>query len=191
MALSATEIAEIYRENGDAIFGYLLRQTADKQLSLDLIGETFAVAIEKRDTFRGGDRAQVVAWLYSIAKRLLVDYYRRGASERRAMKRLGLDRLEHSDQPGDQLEVSESRLTAREEFEALTASLSPDDRLVIQLRLVEKKSYADIADLLEIGEDAVRARVSRAMNRARRIVTIHRDAARSDAVRQDGGVSKG
>jgi RNA polymerase sigma-70 factor (ECF subfamily) len=71
---------------------FLARRTADPEVALDLWGETFAQAVAGRRRYRGTTDEEAAGWLYAIARKQLAGYYRRGVTEGRAMKRLGLER---------------------------------------------------------------------------------------------------
>ena len=56
MALSADEVAELYDRHAEAILAFLVRRTWDPEVAVDILAETFAVALEGRHRFRGRDR---------------------------------------------------------------------------------------------------------------------------------------
>ena len=55
MALSADEVAELYDRHAEAILAFLVRRTWDPEVAVDILAETFAVALEGRHRFRGRD----------------------------------------------------------------------------------------------------------------------------------------
>jgi RNA polymerase sigma-70 factor (ECF subfamily) len=65
----------------------------DPTTAWDLLGETFACALERRHQFRGSTDAEAEGWLFSVARSQLSHYYRRGRVEQQAYRRLGLQEI--------------------------------------------------------------------------------------------------
>jgi RNA polymerase sigma-70 factor (ECF subfamily) len=163
MADQRLDIGELYARHCHELLAFFVRRTSDTEVALDLWGETFAQALASRGKYRGSTDEQASAWLYGIAKRLLARYYRRGSAERRAMRRLGIERPTIN--PDTEAEIlSRARLDdLRLVIAAGVALLPAEAREAITLRIVEELSYADLADRLAISEAAARMRVSRGM----------------------------
>src|SRR5262249_51402883 len=87
--LDADRFAALYDEEVDDVTIFIARRTLDAQLALDLTAETFAQAFRGRKSFRGTTDAELRAWLFTIARRQVSRYHRRGAVERRALEALG------------------------------------------------------------------------------------------------------
>jgi DNA-directed RNA polymerase specialized sigma24 family protein len=81
MPLAADDFAELYDRHARTLVLYFQRRTYDPETAVDLMAETFAAAFRDRRAFRGGDAA-AVGWLFGIARHLLAEYYRRGATRR-------------------------------------------------------------------------------------------------------------
>jgi RNA polymerase sigma-70 factor (ECF subfamily) len=157
------DISALYTEHGEALLVFLTRRTADPELGLDLWAETFAQAVTSQRRFRGRSRAEAAAWLYAIARRQLWQYYRRGSAERRAMKRLSLERPPADHLVEEALAQRAGLRGVRTELAAALSTLSEDTRMALALRVVEEMSFADVAKQLEISEPTARARVSRGL----------------------------
>src|ERR1044072_6473857 len=80
---------DFYRAYVDRIVVYFARRTLDAETALDLTGETFAVALERRAQFRGTTPQEEQGWLFSIARSPIVAFWKRGDVERAALARLG------------------------------------------------------------------------------------------------------
>jgi len=154
---------DFYDAHFEDLLGYLTRRTCDAETGLDLTAETFAQAYLSRRRFRGLTEGEAAAWLYRIAKRQLARYFKRGAAEQRALRRLGLERPEldpESERQIEQLaELDDVRATLSVELDGL----SPAHREALQLRVVDELPYREVARRLQISEPAARARVSRAL----------------------------
>src|SRR5689334_7733491 len=87
---------EFYVRHVDGLLGFFARRTRDAELAADLTAETFAAALAGRRRYRPQAGA-AGSWLYGIAMKKLADAQRRGYAERRARRRLGMERIELSD----------------------------------------------------------------------------------------------
>jgi RNA polymerase sigma-70 factor, ECF subfamily len=85
--------ALFYRAHVDELLGFFCRRTGDAELAADLTAETFAAALAGRRRFRS-EAGSATAWLYGIASKQLASAQRRAAAERRARRRLGMERIE-------------------------------------------------------------------------------------------------
>lgn len=142
---------------------FLARRTLDPAIAADLTAETFALAFGAWSRLRGRSENEVRAWLYTVARRQVSRYLRRGRVERRAVQRLGIQLPALND---DDITAIERRAGLSELRTALgveLARLSHEQREALQLRVVEERSYAEIASELGISEQVVRARVSRGL----------------------------
>ncbi len=150
--------AAFYRRQAPVLLGWLIRQTRDPELAADLLGETFADALDgchRYDPRRG----PAAAWLFGIAKRHLARSRRRGAVEDRARRRLGIPPLELTDAGLERL----VRLAESEEVRAALATLPEDMRVAVEARVVAERPYEQIAATLKTSESVVRKRVSRGL----------------------------
>jgi len=155
--------ASFYRSHAEPLLAYLARRVYDSEVALDLAAESFAQAFTGRSRFRGSTDAEAAAWLYGIARRQLALYFRRGAVERRALRRLGievprLDEDEHA-RLAELAALDDVRAALRVEIERLT----PAQRDALRLRVIEELPYRDVASRLCISEGAARVRVARGL----------------------------
>lgn len=161
--LDPDAIDALYRVESRAMLGFFARRTYDAQLAVDLVGETFARALDDRDRFRGGSRGEAAGWVWGIARNVLADALRRGGAELRTMRRLGVEPVALTDD--ERLRVEE--LAGLEELRALVrealAGLRADQREAVWLRVVDELPYADVARRLGVSEQTARARVSRGL----------------------------
>lgn len=163
MQLSADDIAALYRRHARVMLSFFARRTYDPETAVDLVAETFADAVADRRQFRGQTPEQAAAWLFGIARHQLAAWYRRGDVERKAMDRLAIERRELTESEYDRIvelsELDERRVHIQEQLGRLPATI----RRPIVMRVVEERSYAQVADALAISEEAARARVSRGL----------------------------
>ena len=156
--------AEFYRRHAQNLLTFFVRRTLDAEVAAELTAETFAEAFASRSRFR--DRGQGgVGWLYAIGKHQLARFYRQGAVDRRARARLGLPSREISPEDHERIEDLIDLREVRSAISEAFASLSSEQREAMTLRVVEGRSYDDVARRLDCTEQAARARVSRGLHR--------------------------
>jgi RNA polymerase sigma factor (sigma-70 family) len=170
-----------YRQEAEAVLLFLTRRTLDGEVALDLTAETFAQAWRGWSRVREDSREEMRAWLFTIARRQLAHYLRRGHAQRTAVRRLGIRTPSaHEDDLTaieDAAGLGDVRLGLKVELERL----SDQQREALQLRVVEEMPYEEVARRLGVSEQAARARVSRGLR------TLQRSLAAATVAR--GGVS--
>jgi RNA polymerase sigma-70 factor (ECF subfamily) len=147
-----------YLTHVETLLGFFARRTGDPELAADLTAETFAAALAGRRRFRP-EAGAASAWLYGIAMHKLTDAQRRGAAERRARRRLGMERLALDDEDYARIES----LAEAEGATALLEGLAPEQRDAVRAHVLEGRDYREIAASLHTSETVVRKRVSRGL----------------------------
>jgi RNA polymerase sigma factor (sigma-70 family) len=146
-----------YRRHAERMLGYFMRRTHDAELAADLTAETFAAALAGRRRYRP-EAGAAAAWLFGIATRKLIDAQRRGHAEFRARRRLGMERIELTDD-----DIARIEELAGDEVGTLVDVLAPEQRVAIEAYVVDEQPYAEIARDLSVSEAVVRKRVSRGL----------------------------
>lgn len=153
----------LYERDAEAVLVFFARRTFDVEVALDLTAETFAQAWRGWSRVRLDSGEEVRGWVFTIARRQLGRYLRRGEVERRALNRMAVavPRLHEDDlaviERAAELPALRSALGG--ELEKLTG----DQRRALQLRVVDELPYREVARLLGVNEATARARVSRGL----------------------------
>lgn len=159
----AEGFALLYERRYPLIRGYLRRRVGPHpDLVLDLVAETFALALERREQF-DPQRGTAVGWLLGIARHQLLEAVRRGRVADASRRRLGMERIVVAD---EQLETIERESTS--ELERSLMGLAQEQREAVERRVLEEESYAAIAARVGCSEQVVRKRVSRGLAALRR-----------------------
>ncbi|MGO9489861.1 MAG: RNA polymerase sigma factor [Solirubrobacteraceae bacterium] len=157
-----------YRQEAEAVLLFLTRRTLDGEVALELTAETFAQAWRGWPRVREDSPEEMRAWLFTIARRQLGHYLRRGHAQRTALRRLGIRTPSmHEDDLGaieEAAGLDDVRLGLKVELERL----SGEQREALQLRVVEEMPYEEVARRLGVSEQAARARVSRGLRTLQR-----------------------
>ena len=144
-------LAVVYRIYSREIYLYLYGLSHNRQLSEDLMQETFAKALITVVTADTGIRA----WLYKVARNLYFNTYRK---DKRLI--IGLENAENKAEIREEIEESPlSKLLTTEREEALYKALNKLEgkkREVLLLQYFSGLSGKDIAKLLDITTENVR-----------------------------------
>lgn len=124
----------------------------------EIVQDTFVRAFGSLDSFRGDSSMR--SWLFTIARRLVLDQRRAGRRERNHVTiEDAQDQLVSADDVLDGVVADESERRVRE----AVARLSPLQREVFTLRVVEGLSYKEIAVVASTSEGAARVHYHNAM----------------------------
>lgn len=153
----------LYERDAEAVLVFLTRRTLDVEVSLDLTAETFAQAWGGWSRVRVDSPEEVRAWLFTIARRQLGRYLRRGHVERRALRRMGVTLPTLHEDDFAEIERAAGLAALRSALGAELQKLSAGQRDALQLRIVDELPYEEVARRLAITEPTARARVSRGL----------------------------
>jgi RNA polymerase sigma-70 factor (ECF subfamily) len=148
----------LYDRTLPGLLGYFVRRTLDAQVAADLAAETLAEAYASRGRFRDRGNGSATAWLFTIARRKLSHYLRRMRVEDAARRRLGLERLELGAEDIERIEALIDFERIGREVSAAFGELRADQREALRLRVVEGRSYQEMATELGCSEATARAR---------------------------------
>jgi RNA polymerase sigma-70 factor (ECF subfamily) len=154
----SASFALFYRRNVDTMLGFFVRRTRDAELAADLTAETFAAALAARSQYRP-EAGAAASWLFAIAMHKLVDAQRRGHAERRAQRRLGMERIVLDDEDIARINaLGDNPSVAR-----WLDGLGHDQREAVRAHVIHERSYAEIAAREDVSQAVVRKRVSRGL----------------------------
>jgi RNA polymerase sigma-70 factor (ECF subfamily) len=151
--------AELYENNFERVYAYVVRRVGDRAETEDLTSEVFHHALSnlKRFEWRG---IPFAAWLYRIAANLISDRWQRKSREDVAD---GPEQIESAVAKGAEFEEVERRAT----LFRLVDTLPEEQRRVVVLRFVEQKSIKEVAREIRKTEGAVKQLQFRALTSLR------------------------
>ncbi len=172
--LSDSELLERSAEDPDAfgafydrfeeeVLAFFLRATRRADLAADLTGEVFAAALSSAGLFRA-ELGSARGWLFGIARHELADMWQRGRVEDRARRRLGLEPMTLSDEALERIDElgAHGGGTLR-----LLEDLPEDQRIAVKGRVLNERSYDELAQSLSCSQSVARQRVSRGLRSLR------------------------
>ncbi|MDQ3570404.1 MAG: sigma-70 family RNA polymerase sigma factor [Actinomycetota bacterium] len=169
-------LTRLYEALAPALAGYLRAQGV-RDFD-DVTNEVFVVVLSRVQSFTGTE-AQLRSWVFTIAYRRMVDI-RRTTERRPEMDPLDTGVL--NGDKGSRISVSAEDAALQHMGEAriqrLLASLSPEQRDVVALRILSDLSVEDVAAVVGKQPGAVKALQRRALAALRR--TLSREAERAE-----------
>jgi len=157
----------IYDRAVPQVYGYLWARTSSETLAEDLTAETFLAAVSavERDKVPN----LTVAWLVTVARNKLVDHWRRGAREERALRLVDDDDDSSGEDVAADLELKFERARAHRVLE----SLGDHHRGALTLRYLDGLSVPEVASLLGRTVHATEALLVRARSAFRATYAEH------------------
>jgi RNA polymerase sigma factor (sigma-70 family) len=153
----------IYDRYLPLVLRWSLRETGNREIAADLAAETFAAALIASPRYRPG-KGSVGVWLLGIARNKLRESRRRRRIEDSARRRVGLDPTAFGESDFERVEELTSLDASVIE---LLETLPPALREAVSQRVIEERSYEEIAEQLRCSESVVRQRVSRGLRTLR------------------------
>jgi RNA polymerase sigma-70 factor (ECF subfamily) len=150
--------AELYENNFERVYAYVVRRVGNRAETEDLTSEVFhhALANLKRFEWRG---IPFAAWLFRIAANLISDRWQRAGREQGEKTSSEVESLPAT----ADIEEIERRAT----LFRLVDTLPVEQRRVVVLRFVEQKSIKEVAGEIRKTEGAVKQLQFRALSTLR------------------------
>jgi RNA polymerase sigma-70 factor (ECF subfamily) len=127
----------------------------DRAHADDLTQETYLRALRGLRTFRGDTAARI--WLLSIARRAVVDHFRK-----QGRRPLVVASLDADDTNGERAAILDGDGAEQVAIKLLIDSLDPDKREAFVLTQVHGLSYAEAAEACGVPIGTIRSRMARA-----------------------------
>lgn len=157
-------LAEIYNRHYASIYAYIYYRVGDQRVAEDLSSDVFVRMVDRIHSFQSGERP-ILAWLFTIAHNLVVDYYRRNPAARS---------LPMEEQLPTQTEDGPERLAGQHLSRALLLQAMNDlteaQRQVVFLRFFEGRNQVEVAQILHKEVADIKSLQARALAALRRIL---------------------
>lgn len=168
------------------IFNFVLRYLRDPALAEDVTQDTFMRVVQKASEFK--HEARFSTWLYTIARNLCIDNFRKQALRRHAS--LDQPRGNREGAPPLLDSIADQHPKAGAERSAIAGEVGltivravdalPDEqREVFLLREIANLPFKDIALITEVPENTVKSRMRYALERLREALSEFEEYARA------------
>lgn len=158
------DVEEIYEQYSNTLYKYLFCLTHNEDMAEDLTQETFAIAVDKLDTFKGDCKLSV--WLCQIGKHLWYKQLKKLQKE----NHVSFDELENEISIDENLEdticLQEDKLQLFKNIQKLDEPYKD----VIYLKLSGNLSFIEIANILGKSPNWVRVTFFRAKQKLKKEV---------------------
>ena len=153
---------EIFDIFADRIFRFTYLKTSDREIAKDLASETFLGAFKSIKYYKKQSNTKFSTWLFSIAHKKVVDYYRLQKSR----KNIGLDSVSYGLE--DKSESSLEKISKEQKHQLVLKYLDklPQNlKEILILRFVEELDYSEIQQITRQKEGNIRVLVHRGINK--------------------------
>ena len=161
---------KLYEQHYSKIFGYILKRTADLEITQDITSETFFKALKKLWQFRWRN-ISFSAWLYRIANNEIANYFRKNK-----YKPVSLEKIPEPiavSNPSTEILKAEQELKKHRDFLVVQkeiSKLSIKYQEVITLKFFEEKKIKEIAEILGKKEGTIKSLLSRGLGKLKDLV---------------------
>lgn len=158
------QLGLLYERHHKDLFAYFFRCTGDKLKSEDLVHNVFLRIMKYAKKFSG--TGKFVYWMFSIARNVWIDEYRKDKVLKNHQSIGDLERKEEGPDPSQLIEKKEKQKM----LSLALQSLSPEKREAIVMSRFQGLKYAEIAEIAGCSENAIKSRVQRGLIELREII---------------------
>ncbi|MPZ72236.1 MAG: sigma-70 family RNA polymerase sigma factor [Nitriliruptorales bacterium] len=148
----AADVGALYAAHAAPIHGFVLRATGDREAAEEIVQDTFVRAWRAMDRF-DAERGDLRAWLFAIARNLVVDHHRRRGA--RPSTPVPDERLERHPDPVSDID----RAVEVWQVDEALRQLTPAHREVLVEIHLRGASVAETAQRLGVPPGTVKSRV--------------------------------
>ena len=170
-ACGSTELfSYFYKKYVFEIYNFIYQMTSNVELTADLTGETFMLAILNYRNFKM-ENITLRPWLYTIARNLVARYFNRDKAEKNALNEYAIRQESVDWNPLDDLIHDENTKIILK----LLRTLDPLKQEIIILKEWHKHTFKDISKILDMNENTVKAQYYRGLRKLKQLWDEHHD----------------
>lgn len=157
-------LEEIYKENYELVYKYLLANCHDEDISEELTQETFYRAVKNISHFKG--ESKISTWLCKIAKNLWIDEVKKK------------NKREELDEKGTEITLEDTILSDENKIEIFKKiqNFNIDMRDVMYLRLSGDLNFREIGEIMDKTENWVRVTFYRGKEKLKEVNENERES---------------
>jgi len=155
----------LMHRHGSRIRALARRFASTPEEAEDLAQDAMLKVFFELPRFRGD--AAFTTWLWRLTANACIDQQRRAATHANTHSLDDGDAVEQLIDPVDPVAATEARIDS----ERLLAALTPEDRLLVLLRLLVGLEFQEIAEVMNLGLSAAKMRYTRTIERLRALAT--------------------
>jgi RNA polymerase sigma-70 factor (ECF subfamily) len=156
--------ADVYDNYAERIYQFIYYKTYHRETAEDLTSHTFLKAFENISRF-APEKGSMSAWLYQIARNLVIDHYR--------SKKSTVSVHDIWDLAGpDDVAVDVENKVRLEQIHTVIKKLPPEQREIIIMRVWQELPYKEIALIMGKSEASLKMMYSRTIARLKEHVAL-------------------
>jgi len=163
--LAPTVVAALHADYAEQLRRFLVGLLREPALANDVLQTTFAKAVQVGHTTASESRK---AWLFQVAYREAMAVRRREATASRAVRQVAWS-IRSDDDPAD---LPALRAEAVAAVQSALAGLPDKQRQIVHMRIYEEKTFAVIAEELDIPLGTALARMRTALAKLRKCAQL-------------------
>lgn len=151
------------------IYWYVYKKVNKSELAEDITAEVFVKLAERPDVLAERDENGIKAWLYTVARNKVIDYYRQ---QGRSVQKVDMEEEVFeivAKEDGHYLE-DEIKNEGAQFLLAAVEGLTAIEKEIITLRFVEEMQFSEIADIVGKNEGAVKMTLYRALEKLKELM---------------------
>lgn len=162
---------QLLKRHKARLFNFILSMVKDSDLADDIFQETFVKAIVTIRQGRYNDQGKFIAWIYRIARNLIIDSYRQDKMENQLSTddENGVNLLNRSEFSEGTVEDTLIGMQIEEDLRALVTELPESQRQVVDMRFYQNLSFKEIAALTGVSINTALGRMRYAILNLRRM----------------------
>jgi RNA polymerase sigma-70 factor (ECF subfamily) len=160
------EFLKLYDKNVAAIFRYIFLKVSTKEIAQDLTSEVFLRAWNRISNAGNPGVKNPRAFLYSIARNLVIDSYRKKSRTDLSLDEMQLQIPDLNDNPEEKTNIT----LEMEPVKRALKEIKDDYAEVVIWHYLDELTVPEISDILDKSEGAVRVMLSRALEKVREVL---------------------
>ena len=148
----AEAFAVLYHRYLTPVYRYLYRRLGNEKDAEDLTAQVFTEALEGLAVYR--ERGRFASWLFTIARRRLVDLYRQRVP----------DKLDNPPDNAPSLQTAIEQEETYAQLEELLSQLDENQQEILRLRFAAGLEFAEVALVLKRSPGAVKMKLYRTLD---------------------------
>ena len=162
---------QLLKRHKARLFNFILSMVKDSDLADDIFQETFVKAIVTIRQGRYNDQGKFIAWIYRIARNLIIDSYRQDKVENQLSTddENGVNLLNRSEFSEGTVEDTLIGMQIEEDLRALVTELPESQRQVVDMRFYKNLSFKAIAAITGVSINTALGRMRYAILNLRRM----------------------
>ncbi len=150
----------LYARLSSKVYGYLIAKVRNREKANDILQEVFVKIHKTKHLY--SKEFKLLPWVFTMTKHLVIDDIRKNKNEK---LQVDIQNLELASEQQDTLKND-----LIEDLKPALRGIAPNQRVAIEMRYYDEKSFDEIAKILDTNSENVRQLISRGIKRVKEIL---------------------